>query len=179
MRRTLGASQVTIGGLLKHLAYMEDLNFTRDLAGEPLPSPWAVMAAESRGEQVWRSAADDDAESLFSLWRRTVARSRTAAVAAARSGGADFLFDVRPGAACSFRRLLVDLIEEYARHTGHADLLRESIDGRVGEDPPGDRYTFVLPGRSRSSSKIRYARESDARRPLWPAAPVLLRKRPR
>jgi hypothetical protein len=36
------------------------------------------------------------------------------------------------------RRLLFDLLEEYARHTGHADLLREAFDGRVGEDPPGD-----------------------------------------
>jgi len=36
----------------------------------------------------------------------------------------------------SLRRLLIDLIEEYARHVGHADLLRESIDGLVGEDPP-------------------------------------------
>ena len=36
------------------------------------------------------------------------------------------------------RRLLLDLLEEYGRHTGHADLLREAVDGRVGEDPPGD-----------------------------------------
>ena len=36
----------------------------------------------------------------------------------------------------SLRRLLCDLIEEYGRHTGHADLLREAVDGRVGEDPP-------------------------------------------
>ena len=35
------------------------------------------------------------------------------------------------------RRLLVDMIEEYGRHTGQADLIREAIDGRVGEDPPG------------------------------------------
>ena len=40
------------------------------------------------------------------------------------------------GRTPSIRRLLIDVIEEYARHTGHADLLRESIDGRVGEDPP-------------------------------------------
>jgi Protein of unknown function (DUF664) len=35
-------------------------------------------------------------------------------------------------------RLLIDMIEEYARHVGHADLIRESVDGLVGEDPPGD-----------------------------------------
>jgi hypothetical protein len=40
------------------------------------------------------------------------------------------------GAHASLRRLVCDLIEEYGRHTGHADLLREAVDGRTGEDPP-------------------------------------------
>ena len=40
------------------------------------------------------------------------------------------------GRQASLRRLLCDLIEEYGRHTGHADLLREAVDGLVGEDPP-------------------------------------------
>ncbi len=43
------------------------------------------------------------------------------------------------------RRLLVDMIEEYGRHTGQADLLREAVDGRVGEDPPGPPIPFKLP----------------------------------
>ena len=42
----------------------------------------------------------------------------------------------RTGGGASLRRLVCDLIEEYGRHTGHADLLREAVDGRVGEDPP-------------------------------------------
>jgi hypothetical protein len=50
----------------------------------------------------------------------------------------------------SLRRLLVDFIEEYARHTGHADLLRESIDGRVGEDPPGGASPYHLGDEDRS-----------------------------
>jgi hypothetical protein len=41
--------------------------------------------------------------------------------------------------------LMVDMIEEYARHTGQADLLREAVDGRVGEDPPGQAIPFELP----------------------------------
>jgi hypothetical protein len=45
------------------------------------------------------------------------------------AGGSD-------GRHASLRRLLCDLIEEYGRHTGHADLLRESVDGLTGEDPP-------------------------------------------
>ena len=62
------------------------------------------------------------------------------------------LGDRRPGATyltggepSTVRRLLVDLIEEYGRHTGHADLIREAVDGRVGEDPPG-RLPFSLTG---------------------------------
>ena len=43
------------------------------------------------------------------------------------------------GRAPSLRRILIDLIEEYARHVGHADLIRESVDGLVGEDPPRGR----------------------------------------
>ena len=46
----------------------------------------------------------------------------------------------------SLRRLLCDLIEEYGRHTGHADLLREAVDGRVGEDPPADWHPESWPG---------------------------------
>jgi hypothetical protein len=48
------------------------------------------------------------------------------------------------GTEQTLRRLLVDLVEEYARHTGQADLLRESVDGRVGEDPPGTPYPYVV-----------------------------------
>jgi hypothetical protein len=48
------------------------------------------------------------------------------------------------GGAPSMRRVLVDLIEEYARHTGHADLIRESVDGLVGEDPPGERIAYTV-----------------------------------
>ncbi len=40
------------------------------------------------------------------------------------------------GETPSLRRYLIDLIEEYSRHVGHADLIRESVDGLVGEDPP-------------------------------------------
>ena len=46
------------------------------------------------------------------------------------------------GQSASLRRLLFDLLEEYGRHTGHADLLREAIDGRVGEDPPASWEPF-------------------------------------
>lgn len=144
LRQTVGASSVTLGGLLKHLAYLEDLNFTRDLAGKELPVPWADMDSDSRSEQVWCSAADDEAAALYRFWEDAVARSRAAIAEAAQDHDLSTTFEVRPGIRCSLRRLIVDFIEEYGRHTGHADLIRESIDGRVGEDPPGPRYPFTL-----------------------------------
>lgn len=143
LRVTLGASAVTLGGLLKHLAYMEDANVTWELGGRPLPQPWAALPEKGRGELVWRSAADDDAETLYRLWDETVERSRSVL--------RDVLVTLGPGATyrtggqrASVRRLLVDLIEEYGRHTGHADLLREAVDGRVGQDPPGRPYPFRM-----------------------------------
>ena len=59
------------------------------------------------------------------------------------NGGPDATYD-SGGRPCTVRRLLVDFIEEYGRHTGHADLLREAVDGRVGEDPPGRPYPYSL-----------------------------------
>lgn len=47
-----------------------------------------------------------------------------------------------PRSHSALRRLLVDMIEEYARHVGHADLIRETVDGLVGEDPPGQPYPY-------------------------------------
>lgn len=65
-------------------------------------------------------------------------RSRSAVSEALASGGVDQLarFTTSDGRSPSLRRILVDLIEEYARHVGQADLIRESVDGLVGEDPP-------------------------------------------
>jgi hypothetical protein len=66
-----------------------------------------------------------------------VGRSRTLVAEAIAGGGLDRLasFTWPDGRTPSLRRLLIDMIEEYARHVGHADLIRESVDGLVGEDP--------------------------------------------
>ena len=145
LRRRVGASELTIGGLLKHLAYMEDINVTGELAGSPLPEPWASMQDDGRGDLVWSSAADDSAESLYAGWQAAVERSRAVVRAALERGGPGATYEPSPGRVYSLRRLLVDLIEEYARHTGHADLIREAVDGRVGEAPPGQPHELVLP----------------------------------
>jgi len=85
----------------------------------------------------WHTAADDSAEELYALWREAVTRSRVVVEQALADNGLDTLgkFVSPDRQRPSLRRILFDLIEEYARHLGHADLIRESVDSLVGEDP--------------------------------------------
>ena len=133
----IGASALTIGGLLKHLAIAEDFMFTSKLSGEPVGDPWASLW-DGSDDWEFMSAAHDPPEQLYTFWDEAVQRSRARLDAALAQGGLDQLVHVssEEGEHASLRRLLCDLIEEYGRHTGHADLLREAVDGRVGEDPP-------------------------------------------
>jgi hypothetical protein len=137
MRVTLAPSAVTLGGLLKHLAYVEDENFTWALLGAELGPPWDNLEVPDP-EWAWRTAADDTPEHLMGLWEDAVARSRAAVAVALADDGLNRLAARSPGGEpLSLRRMIVDVNEEYARHTGHADLIRESIDGLVGDYPPG------------------------------------------
>ena len=83
---------------------------------------------------------DDGPGQLYAYWDGAVDRSRARLQTALADGGLDRLvhLSARDGRRASLRRLLCDLIEEYGRHAGHADLLREAVDGLVGEDPPAD-----------------------------------------
>jgi hypothetical protein len=135
-RATLGTSSVTLGGLLKHLALVEDDTFSTTLLGEDYGPPWDAVDWDADPDWEWHSAAEDTPEELMSLWEGAVARSRASVAEALSDGGLDRLAErthwtEKP----SLRRQLVDMIEEYARHVGHADLIRESVDGLVGEDP--------------------------------------------
>jgi uncharacterized damage-inducible protein DinB len=140
LQTRVGASTMTLAGLLKHLALVEDHYFGAKLSGEPLGDPWDAADWESDPDWEWHSAADDSPEDLYAGWDRAVERSRTRLAAALAHGGLDQLVDLGwpDGRSPSLRRILCDLLEEYGRHTGHADMLREAVDGRVGEDPPKD-----------------------------------------
>ena len=137
LRTQVGASALTLGKLLKHLALVEDDVFTQRLSGARIGEPWETVWAGGE-DWVWTSAADDSPEQLYAYWDDAVARSRERLEAALSEGGIDQLVHMAgpDGEHASLRRLLCDLIEEYGRHTGHADLLREAVDGLVGEDPP-------------------------------------------
>jgi hypothetical protein len=138
LRARVGASSLTLGGLLKHLAAVEDYMFTTKLSGEPIGAPWDTMGGDGGNDWEFSSAAHDTPEQLYALWDGAVERSRARLHAALAGGGLDQLVHVSgpDSSPASLRRLVCDLIEEYGRHTGHADLLREAVDGRVGEDPP-------------------------------------------
>lgn len=140
LRTRIGTSTISLGGLLKHLAFVEDYTFTMKLHGGAPGEPWESVDWDAEPEWPWRSAADDTPEQLYALWQAAVQRSRSRLDAALADGGLDQLVHVAwpDGRHASLRRLVCDLIEEYGRHTGHADLLREAVDGLVGEDPPGD-----------------------------------------
>ena len=137
-------SKLTLGGLLKHLAVVEDYMFTVKYDGTPLGAPWPEIDWEADPDWEFTTAADDSPETLYALWDHAVERSRRRVAAAlakdgdpAKDGGLNQrVADNRDGEHVSLRRLVFDLVEEYGRHTGHADLLREAVDGLAGEDPP-------------------------------------------
>lgn len=140
LRATVGASTMTLAGLIKHLALVEDYYFTFQLHGRPMPPPWDAVDFDADPSWEWRTALDDSPDQLRTLWLTAVQRSRAAIEEAMADGGLgrEASRHWPDGDTFTLRRYLVDLIEEYARHTGHADLLRESVDGETGEGPPLD-----------------------------------------
>jgi uncharacterized damage-inducible protein DinB len=132
---TVGPSTMTLGGLLKHLALVEDHWFSQRLHGRDRQPPWDTVDWKAEPDWDWDSAAEDTPAQLLALWQEAVGRSRSLVTEALADGGLD-----RParrawndGRAPSLRWILCHMIEEYARHNGHADLLRESVDGLTGE----------------------------------------------
>ena len=139
LQATIGPSTMTLGGLLKHLALIEDYYFSVQLHGGTQHPPFDTAPWDADPDWEWHSAAADSPAELMSLWREVAARSRVLIAEAIADGGLDRPAQITwpDGRTPSLRRLLIDMIEEYARHTGHADLIRESVDGLVGEDAPG------------------------------------------
>jgi uncharacterized damage-inducible protein DinB len=135
LRATVAASSMTLGGLLKHLAYVEDNWFSRWLSGRDREPLWETVDWKADPDWEWHSAADDNPEQLLTIWHEAVARSRSRVAEALANGGLEQLSrrTSPDGEAPSLRWIVCHMIEEYARHNGHADLLRESVDGLTGE----------------------------------------------
>ncbi len=136
LNQTLPPSSITLGGLLKHLAYVEDWWIGQVMAGLEESEPWVSVDWAADADWDWHSAADDSVEELLGLYDASLATSQRL-LAELVPAGLDRLSVLtsrrEPGQRFSLRWVLVHLIEEYARHAGHADLVRESIDGEVGD----------------------------------------------
>jgi uncharacterized damage-inducible protein DinB len=126
-------SPLTLAGLVKHLALVEDSWFHDRLLGHDLPEPWASAPFDDDVDWDFHSAIHDSPSELLDLYAAACERSRAAV---AEVGGDLLATMVRPtrrGERFNLRWILLHMIEETARHNGHADLLRESIDGQTGE----------------------------------------------
>ena len=135
LRHRVASSSLSLGALLKHMAWVEDHWFSYWLLGEERVEPWRSIDLAEHPDWEIRSADGDPAEVLRGLWSTAVARSRDIVAAALRVDGLDTVPARRwdDGRTPSLRWIVVHMIEEYARHNGHADLLRESVDGSTGE----------------------------------------------
>ncbi len=129
---TVGASPLTIGGLVLHTALAEDIWFHFRLAERGPIEPWTRWEHGLDPGRVFEHAAGLTADELTGHLRDAIARSEAIL---AEVDDLDHVL-ARPSAAgqhANVRWVLVHMIEEYARHCGHADLLRETIDGRTGD----------------------------------------------
>ncbi|HET9171418.1 MAG TPA: DinB family protein [Actinospica sp.] len=127
--RAVPASNVTLLGLLRHLAEVERYWFREVWAGEPFAKGMYTRTGEP--DEDWNDLEADSGAEAYRRWRAEVAASR-AVVAGTESFDTVFSRE-DSGERVSARWILIHMVEEYARHNGHADLLRESIDGEVGE----------------------------------------------
>jgi uncharacterized damage-inducible protein DinB len=129
LAQALPPSTMTLGGMLKHLAYVEDWWFGVTLAGEPPSPPFDEVDWRADADWDWHSAADDDPGELRRLLRDAVSRSQRILDGAGSLDAEAARRHKRTGGPISARWIVVHMIEEYARHAGHADLLREAVDG--------------------------------------------------
>jgi hypothetical protein len=135
MRTAVAPSELSLLGLVRHLAEVEQQWWQNRVAGLDLPAVYLTPTDEDGDlhlpaidpvtDPIAAQALVDEA---FATWRFEVERSRPIAAAASL----DATFHHERGEDLSMRWLILHLIEEYARHNGHADLLRESIDGVTG-----------------------------------------------
>jgi hypothetical protein len=135
LRRRHPPSTMTLAGLIKHMAFVED-GFTGRAAQGALTTPWETRDWVENDDWSWESAVTDDPEDLYGLWYAAARRSHSTWVELSSAGGLDVIIeDEDPAWSKNRRRILIDLLEEYLKHTGHADVLREAVDGLRGNDP--------------------------------------------
>jgi hypothetical protein len=126
--RLLPATDLTIAGIVRHLAWAEDRWFQGRLLGVPMPAPWDPPGADDP-DQAMRLSPDDTVAGIVELYSSACRRSRSAL---ARCASLDQVaavpsFGIGP---VNLRWILVHMIDETARHAGHLDLLRDCLSTR-------------------------------------------------
>lgn len=130
----LGPSSLTIGGLVKHMAGVEDNWFVVVWQGAEASEPWASADWDADPDWELNSAGENTLDELRDLYETAIARSRTTLSTVTDLDEVSSWPSRHDGEGhFSMRWILVHMIEEYARHCGHADLIRESIDGATGD----------------------------------------------
>lgn len=134
LRATLPPSEMTLGGMITHLAFVEDYWITYVLRGERPSEPFASADWEADPDFDWHLAAQISGEEGRTLLTEIQSTVDVVMRQALDEDGLDAVAAVdRHGEPPSLRWILTHLIREYARHNGHADLIRESIDGLKGD----------------------------------------------
>jgi uncharacterized damage-inducible protein DinB len=127
--RSVRPSTMSLLGLVRHMADVERHWFRRVMAGEDVPH---LFRTDADRDGAWNGAEADAAvvAEAWAAWHEEVGFAERFVAATADLGrpGTD-----ADGSTVPLRSVLVHMIEEYARHCGHADFLRERIDGRVGQ----------------------------------------------
>jgi hypothetical protein len=124
LRRVMTPSGLTLLGLVKHLAYIERYWFQEVFAGLTVEMPWS----DDDPDADWRPEPGESAHEIVSLYLAEAQRSREIAAGAALDA-----MSSHPVVRVSLRWVLLHMLEELARHLGHADLMREHVDGATGD----------------------------------------------
>jgi Protein of unknown function (DUF664) len=124
--RAVAPSSLSLLGIVRHMAEVERNWFRPVLAAEDMRT---IFAPDMDWEAAFRDVDTADVDEVFSIWRAECDHSRALVLAAPSLETRGY----RGGAWFSLRYVLTHMIEEYARHNGHADLLRECLDGSTGE----------------------------------------------
>ena len=125
LRRSMTPSGLTLLGMLQHLAYVERWWFRAVFAGEDVSFPWT----DDDPDADWRAEPDESVESIAALYLKECARAREIVAAASF----DDICTTSQGDNITLRWIVTHMIEETARHLGHADIMREAIDGATGD----------------------------------------------
>lgn len=132
---SVAKSAITLGGLLKHMTFVENEWFWRWVGDNDRLEPWLSADFETYPDWEFESARSETPEMLLARWKESIALSDKVLDDVLHAGGLDHLAKRTwpNGESPSMRWILVHMIEEYARHNGHADFIREAIDGETGE----------------------------------------------